>query len=82
MHVKTQKEDREFVAPLREVQEPIAPFQVTFMDITQPYFMTPHRNQYLLTFIDCITEIVEAKTTLTRVCEVTLKGPLWGRDQV
>jgi hypothetical protein len=30
------KEDREFVAPLGEVEEPTAPFQVTSMDITGP----------------------------------------------
>ena len=51
-----QKEDREFVAPLGEVEETTAPFQVTSMDITGPYLMTPRKNKYLLTF----TKYVEA----------------------
>jgi len=42
----------EFVAPLGEVQEPTAPFQLTAMDVTGPYRMTPRGNKYLLTFID------------------------------
>ena len=46
------KEDREFVAPLGEVAEPTAPFQVTSLDITDPYFMNPRKNKYLLTFTD------------------------------
>ena len=54
------KEDREFVAPLGEVEEPTAPFQVTSMDITGPYLMTPRKNKYLLTFIDHFTKYVEA----------------------
>jgi hypothetical protein len=46
------KEGREFRAPLGEVEQPSAPFQVTSMDITGPYPLTPRRNRYLLTFID------------------------------
>jgi transposase InsO family protein len=54
------KEDREFVAPLGEVEEPTAPFQVTSMDITGPYLKTPRGNRFLLTFIDHFTKFVEA----------------------
>ena len=35
------KEDREFVAPLGSVQEPTAPFEVTAMDVSGPYIVTP-----------------------------------------
>jgi hypothetical protein len=46
------KDDREFRAPLGKVEEPTAPFQITAMDLTGPYPLTPHKNRYLLTFID------------------------------
>jgi len=55
-----QKGNREFVAPLGDVQEPTALFQVTSMDITGPYFSTPRGNKYLLTFIDYFTKYAEA----------------------
>jgi hypothetical protein len=35
------KEDREFRAPLGEIEHLSAPFQVTSMDITGPYPLTP-----------------------------------------
>jgi hypothetical protein len=54
------KEDREFVAPLGEVDEPTAPFQVSSMDLTGPYCLTPRKNKYLLTFIDHFSKWVEA----------------------
>ena len=54
------KEDREFVVPLGEVDEPRAPFEVTSMDITGPYLKTPLGNKYLLTFICHLTKYVEA----------------------
>ena len=54
------KEDREFIAPLGEVEEPTAPFQVTSMDLTGHYLMTPRKNKYILTFIDHFTKYVEA----------------------
>jgi hypothetical protein len=53
------KEDREFVTPLGEVEEPTAPFQVTSMDITGQNLMTPRKNKYILTFIDHFTKYVE-----------------------
>jgi len=34
--------------------------QVTSVDITGPYLQTPHRNKYLLTFIDHFAKYVEA----------------------
>jgi len=39
------KEEREFVAPLGEVEEPTAPFQVKSVDITGPYLITPRKNK-------------------------------------
>lgn len=50
----------EFRAPLGKVEEPQEPFQITSMDITGPYPLTPRRNKYLLTFIDHFTKYVEA----------------------
>ena len=49
----------EYRAPLGEVEEPRAPFQITSMDITGPYPLTPRRNRYILTFIDHYTKYVE-----------------------
>ena len=49
------KGNREFVAPLGEVEEPTAPFQVVSLDIT-----TARGNKCLLTFIDHCTKYVEA----------------------
>jgi len=54
------KEAREYTAPLGNVEEPTAPFQVTSMDITGPYLMTPRKNKYLLTFICHFSKFVEA----------------------
>jgi hypothetical protein len=50
----------EFVAPLGDVQEPTAPFQVTSTDVTRPYLSTPRGNKYLLTFTDHFTKYAEA----------------------
>ena len=50
----------ESIAPLGKVEESTAPFQVTSMDITGPYLMTPRKNKYILTFIDHFTMYVEA----------------------
>ena len=60
MSEKEGRRRREFVAPLGEVEEPTAPFQVTSMDITGPYSKTPRENRFLLTFIDHFTKFVEA----------------------
>jgi len=54
------KGNREFRAPLGEVEEPTVPFEVTSMDITGPYVTTPRKNKYLLTFVDHLTRYVEA----------------------
>ena len=53
------KEDREFRTPLAEVEMPTTPFEVTSMDITGPYPVTPRGNKYL-TFIDHFTKYIEA----------------------
>ena len=54
------KGDREFTAPLGEVDAPRATFEVTHIDLTGPYPVTPRGNRYLLTFIDKFTKYVEA----------------------
>jgi transposase InsO family protein len=54
------KEDKNFLAPLSAVEEPTAPFQVTAMDITGSYAVTPRKNKYLLTFTDHFSRYVEA----------------------
>jgi transposase InsO family protein len=54
------KEGREFKAPLGEAEEPTAPFQITAMDLTGPYPLTPRKNRYLLTLIDHFSKYVEA----------------------
>jgi len=54
------KEGREFVLSQGDVDQPSAPFEVTSMDITGSYVLTPRKNKYLLTFIDHFTKYVEA----------------------
>jgi len=48
------------VAPLGKTDEPSSPFEVTSMDITGPYLVTPRKNKYLLTFIDHVSKWAEA----------------------
>ena len=52
--------DREFVAPLRQTEEPMTPNAVTSMDVTGPYLLTQQGNRYLVTFIDQFSRYVEA----------------------
>jgi transposase InsO family protein len=54
------KENREFIAPLGEVDEPTFPFEVTCVDITGSYVTMPRKNKYLLTYVDHLTRYVEA----------------------
>jgi len=54
------KENREYIAPLVDVEQPTAPFQITAMDVTGPYMLTPRKNKYSLTFIDHFTRYAEA----------------------
>jgi len=54
------KEDCEYTAPLGDVEQPTAPFQITAMDVSGPYWLTPRKNKYLLTFIDHFTRYAEA----------------------
>ena len=60
MRCQTRKGKHEFRAPLGAVEDLSEPFQVTSMDITGPYCVTPRKNRYLLTFIDHFTKYVEA----------------------
>ena len=48
------------MAPLGDVQELTAPFQVISIDITGPYLLTLRGNKYLLTFIDHFTKYAKA----------------------
>ena len=57
---QNRKENREPAAPLGEVVEPEAPFEITHMDLTGPYPVTPRGNRYILTFIDSFSKYVEA----------------------
>jgi len=38
------KEQREFVLPLGDVEQPSAPFEFTSMDITGPYVLQSQKN--------------------------------------
>ena len=50
----------EQIVPLGKIEEPKFPFQITHMDLTGPYNLTPRGNKYLLTFVDRFTWYVEA----------------------
>jgi hypothetical protein len=63
------KENREFIEPLGDSEVLVAPFQVTAMDITGPYPLTPHRNKYILTIIDHYTKYVQAFAMPDRTAE-------------
>jgi len=54
------KEDREYIAPLGDVEQPTTPFQITSMDVTGPYMLTPRKNKYFIIFIDHFTRYAEA----------------------
>jgi len=62
------KEEREFVAPL-EAEEPTFLFEITSMDITDLYLITPRKNKYLLTFIDHFTTYMEAYPIRRNMCQ-------------
>jgi hypothetical protein len=50
---------REYTAPVGDLVNPVGPYEVTSMDITGPYPLTPRKNRYLLTFVDHITIYAE-----------------------
>jgi hypothetical protein len=54
------KGDREFVALLGQMEEPVALFAITSMDITGSYLQTLRGKKYLLRFIDYFSKYVEA----------------------
>jgi hypothetical protein len=54
-----QKGSAEYTAPLGDLGIPVAPFEITSMDITGPYPLTPRKNRYLLTFIDHFSKYAE-----------------------
>ena len=53
------KGSQEYKAPLGDPGNPVAPFEVTSVDITGPYPLTPRKNRYLLTFIDHFSKYAE-----------------------
>jgi hypothetical protein len=67
------KEDRQFTAPLGFPEVPERPFQITSMDITGPYPLTPRRNKYLLTFVDYFFKYVEAFAIPNQTAEVCVR---------
>jgi hypothetical protein len=54
------KAGRNPIAPLGELPETTAPFQMTSIDICGPYKETLRKNRYLLTFIDHFSRYPEA----------------------
>ena len=74
MRRTSEAEGQRIRSPARRSGGTKSPFPGHIHAYNRPTFDGLCRNQYLLTFIDCITEIVEAKMTLTLVCEITLKG--------
>jgi len=54
------KEEREYIAPLGDVEQLTVPFQIIAMDVTVACMLTPCKNKYLLTFIDHFTRYAEA----------------------
>jgi hypothetical protein len=55
-----QKADGELITALGEVDEAKVPVEVTSINITGPYPLTPRGNRYFLTFIDHFSKYVEA----------------------
>jgi hypothetical protein len=53
------KGSREYTAPLGDLGNPVAPFEVTSIDITGPYPLTPRKNRYLLPFIHHFSKYAE-----------------------
>ena len=54
------QEDRQFTETLGSPEVPEKPFQITSMDITGPYPLTPRRNKYVLIFVDHFSKYAEA----------------------
>jgi hypothetical protein len=54
------KRGSKYTAPLGKVEVTAASFEVTSVDITGPYPVTPSKNKYLLTFINNFTKYVGA----------------------
>jgi hypothetical protein len=67
------KEDRQFTAPLGTPELPKGPFQITSMDITGPYPLTPRWNNYLLTFVDHFSKYAEAYPIPEQMAEVCVR---------
>jgi len=54
------KPRHEFKAAMGEVSEPATPFEVTAMDICEPFPRTTRGNRYFLTFVEHFTHYPEA----------------------
>ena len=57
---QTRKSKQEFRAPRGKVENSSEPFQITQLDMTKPYFVTPRKNRHLLNFINHFSKYVEA----------------------
>jgi len=55
-----QRRKERICGSIREIEQPVLPFEVTFTGITGPCLVTPRRNKHLLTFIDHFIKHVEA----------------------
>ena len=54
------KNNREFKAPLVDVDNHSDPFQVPSIGVMGPYHLTPRRIRYILTYIDNLSQYTEA----------------------
>jgi len=64
------KEDGQFTAPLGSPELPERPFQITSMDITGPYPLTPRRNKNLPTIVNHFSKHAEAYAMPEQTVEV------------
>jgi hypothetical protein len=64
------KSPRKQIVPLGEVDTPKRPFEITSMDITGPYPITPRKNKYLLSVMDTFTRYVEVYPISEQTAEV------------
>ena len=57
--VSTAKGKLQTHAPLGDLGSPVAPFEITSMEITGPYPLTPRKNRSPLTFVNHISKYAE-----------------------
>jgi len=57
--VSTAKGKPQTQAPLGDLGSLVAPFEITSMEITGPYTLTPRKNRYPLMFVDHISKYAD-----------------------